>query len=201
MVKDVTRKWLWKTSYIGTLKKNKADIPREFLPAKTREVYSTLFDHTEKLTLLSCVPKKSNTVCFLSTMSHNRSITEEEDKKPQIILDYNNFKGGVDTMDHLATNYSCIRNNIRWPMTLFFNMLDVGAIASYVLWITFYPESLPKTTAKRKIFLLRLNRELVAQTISVSLQNPPIRAEGGNIGFSFVGLYFTRTLYSNTSSK
>ena len=33
-----------------------------------------------------------------------RSITEEEDKKPQIILDYNKYKGGVDTIDDLATN-------------------------------------------------------------------------------------------------
>ena len=66
VVKDVTRKWLNKgriitadnfftsiplvtellameTTYIGTLRKNKAKIPREFLPAKTREVYLTLF--------------------------------------------------------------------------------------------------------------------------------------------------------------
>ena len=32
---------------------------------------------------------------------HDKSITEEEDKKPQIILDYNKYKGGVDTMDYL----------------------------------------------------------------------------------------------------
>ena len=34
--------------YIGTLRKNKAEIPREFLTVKTREVYSTLFGHTKK---------------------------------------------------------------------------------------------------------------------------------------------------------
>jgi hypothetical protein len=122
-----------KTTYIGKLRKNKAGIPREFLPAKTREVHSTLFGHTEKITLLSYTPKKSNAVCVLSRMSNAVSITEEEDKKPQIILDYNKYKGGVDTMDHLATNYLFIRNTRHWPMTLFFNMLDVGAIASYVM--------------------------------------------------------------------
>jgi hypothetical protein len=47
---------------------------------------------------------------FLSPMPHDRSITEEEDKKPQIISDYNKYEDGVDTMNHLATNYSCIRN-------------------------------------------------------------------------------------------
>ena len=76
-----------KTTYIGTLRKNKAEIPREFLPAKTREVYSPLFGHSEKITLLPYIPKKSNAVCVLSMMPHDRSITKEEDKKPQIILD------------------------------------------------------------------------------------------------------------------
>ena len=103
----VTKLLAMKTTYTGTLKKNKAEIPREFLPAKTREVYSTLFDHTEKITLLSYVQKKCKCVkCVLSTMSHVRRITEEEDKKTQIILDYNKYNGGVDTMNHLATNYS-----------------------------------------------------------------------------------------------
>ena len=104
VVKDVTRKWLnkgknitadnfftsnllvtellaLKTTYSGTLRKNNAEIPQEFLPAKNREVYSTLFGHGIKITLLSYVPKKSNAVCVLTTMSHDRSITEEEDKK------------------------------------------------------------------------------------------------------------------------
>ena len=67
-------------------------------------MYSTLFGHTEKNNFAFIRPKKSNVVCFLSAMSHDRSITEEEDKKPQIILDYNNYNGGVDMMDHL-----CIR--------------------------------------------------------------------------------------------
>ena len=102
-----------KTTYIGTLRKNKAEIPQEFLPAKTREVYSTLFGHTEKITLLSYVPKKSNAVRVLSMMSHDRSITVEQHKEPQIILEYNKYKVGVDTIGHLATNYLCIRNTRR----------------------------------------------------------------------------------------
>ena len=72
-------------TYIGTLRKNKAEIPRELSPAKTREVYSTLFGHTEKYNFAFIRLKKSNAVCVFSTMSHDRSITEEEDK-PQIVL-------------------------------------------------------------------------------------------------------------------
>ena len=108
-------------------------------------------------------------------MSHNRSITEEEDKKPQIILDYNKFKGGLYTMDHLATNYSCIQNARHWPTTLFFNMLYMVAITSYVMWITFYPESLPKSTAKRKIFSIIYEKKL-SPGPWIEPGSPPLRA-------------------------
>jgi hypothetical protein len=56
-------------------------------------------------------------------MSHDRSITEEEDKKPQIILDNKKYKSGVDTMDHLATNYSCIKK---------YQAMVYGSIIQYV---------------------------------------------------------------------
>ena len=120
------------------------------------EVYPTLFGHTEKITLLSYVAKKSNVVCVLLTMSHDWTITEEEDKKHEIILDYNKYKGGVDTMDHLATNYSDRRNTRRWPMTLCFNMLDVGGIASYVMWNSFYLWTVPIAINKQVKMLVHL---------------------------------------------
>ena len=67
----VTELLSMKTTYIGTLRKNNAEIPGEFLLAKIREVYLTLFGL-----------KKPNGVCVLSMMSHDRGITKEEDKKP-----------------------------------------------------------------------------------------------------------------------
>ena len=50
----VTELLALKTTYIGTFRKNKAEIPLVFLPAKIREVYSTLFGHTEKITFFIC---------------------------------------------------------------------------------------------------------------------------------------------------
>jgi len=54
----------------------------------------------------------------------------EEERKPHTILHYNANKGGVDVMDQLATTYTCRRTCSRWPMTLFYNMLDVAGIAA-----------------------------------------------------------------------
>lgn len=41
----------------------------------------------------------------------------------------------LNNLDHLITNYTCKRKTNRWPMVLFMNMLDVGGIASLVVWL------------------------------------------------------------------
>ena len=52
-----------------------------------------------------------------------------------MILEYKCTKGGVDNADKLVREYSCARKTLTWPMQLFMNMLDIGALNSYVIWM------------------------------------------------------------------
>ena len=79
---------LKKTTYVGTLRKNKSDIPPEFQANKRRPVGSTLFGFDKDTTLVSYVPKKSKSVLLVSTMHHDDKI-DEQTGKPDIILCYN----------------------------------------------------------------------------------------------------------------
>ena len=54
--------------------------------------------------------------------------------KPNIILHYNDTKGGTDTFDQLCHAYSVTRRTNRWPMRIFFGMLDQAAVNSRILW-------------------------------------------------------------------
>ncbi|XP_065675888.1 piggyBac transposable element-derived protein 4-like [Hydra vulgaris] len=81
-----------KLSLVGTMRKKKKEIPTEFLPARTREVYSSLFGHQKQLTLVSYVPKKGKSVILLSSNHCDAELSNRPDKKPQIILDYNSTK-------------------------------------------------------------------------------------------------------------
>ena len=122
-----------KLTIVGTLKKNKAMIPVEFLEAKTREVFSSIFGFQKDVTLVSYVPKKSKCVVLLSTMHHDNTIDENsEKKKPEIIQFYNETKGGVDTVDEMSTLYSTARKTNRWPMVVFYCVLNVAAINARV---------------------------------------------------------------------
>jgi len=82
----------WNLTILGTLKKNKPYIPKAMSPSKTREEFSTLFGFYEKTTLCSYVPKKNKAVILLSTMHSDTSVSDNEKKKPEMILDYNKYK-------------------------------------------------------------------------------------------------------------
>lgn len=78
-----------KTTIIGTVRKNKPDIPEELIALKGREEQSSRFVFSKQLTLVSYTPKKNKNVTLLSTMRHSAEINTETKQKPTIILDYN----------------------------------------------------------------------------------------------------------------
>ena len=90
---------------VGTMKQNKKEIPTEFKPARERPEYSSLFGFTEKLTLLSYVPRKNESVVLLSSLHHNAALCYDTGK-PEIIEYYNKTKGAVDTLDQTCARYT-----------------------------------------------------------------------------------------------
>ena len=71
------------------------------------------------------------------------------------LLHCNAPKSAVDNMDHLACIYSCKRKINRWPMVLFFNMLDTAAIVSFVIWMCSNPDwnKLSKAIRRRQVIV------------------------------------------------
>lgn len=117
---------------VGTLKKNKAIIPKAFLPDKYKSIQSSMFGFTKDCTLVSYVPKKNKTVLLYSTMHHDNTVNPKT-LKPEIIEYYNATKSGVDSVDQKCSIYSSSRRTTRWPMAVFFRILDMSAWNSYVL--------------------------------------------------------------------
>ena len=118
-------------TYVGRIRSNKPHIPDVMRAANNRDVHSSLFGFRNQVTIVSHVPKPNKAVLALFTMHHD-SQTEVDGHKPQIILHYNATKSGVDNLDHLVTMYSCRRKVNRWPVVLFGNCIDVGAVAAFV---------------------------------------------------------------------
>lgn len=118
-----------KITLLGTMRKNKREIPPEFLPRKNRKLQSSLFGSQKQATLASYVPKQNKAVILLSTM-HDLPELDKASKKSEIILSYNKTKGAVGTVDKMCVAYSVSRITKRWPLALFFVMLNVAGINS-----------------------------------------------------------------------
>ena len=53
--------------------------------------------------------------------------------KPQIVTDYNQHMGYVDKGDRMANSYSISRCTFKWTKKLFFHLLDLAILNSYIL--------------------------------------------------------------------
>jgi hypothetical protein len=62
------------------------------MKSNQREVESQLFAIKDYLTLTSYVPKKKKAVILFSTNQHDSKF-DLDSKKPEIIIDYNQYKG------------------------------------------------------------------------------------------------------------
>lgn len=116
---------------VGTLKKNKREIPPEFKASKKRTVESSVFGFTKDMTLVSYVPKKNKAVVMISSMHHTVSV-DENTKKPEVIMYYNKTKIGVDLLDQRCSNYSTARRTRRWPLVIFYRLLDISLSNAYI---------------------------------------------------------------------
>ncbi len=95
-------------------------------------------------------------------MHKTGDISDRPDKKPSIILDYNNTKGAVDTLDMCVHTYTCARQTRMWPMIVFFNVIDIAAWNSCACWISCNPNwNIVKRNSRRRQFLIELATALI----------------------------------------
>lgn len=153
---------------LGTVRKNKKEIPPSFVVAKEAGVTKFAFDHNK--TLVSFAPKKNKIVLLMSTMHHSNAL-DADTGKPEIVMDYNNTKGGTDTFDKMCHTYTTARSTRRWPMRVFCGMLDHSGINAMVL---FTLSNQDKKMCRRN-FLNSLAYDLIEPFLKKRLEIPTLR--------------------------
>ncbi|XP_003369100.1 piggyBac transposable element-derived protein 4 [Trichinella spiralis] len=85
------------------------ELPWELLQLQGRKLNSSTFAFSEDCTIISYLTKKNKNVLVLSTMHNDNRVSDGKGSKPDIILHYNNTKGGVDNLDKMTSTYSSQR--------------------------------------------------------------------------------------------
>ncbi|KAJ8898511.1 hypothetical protein PR048_003871 [Dryococelus australis] len=120
---------------VGSLRRNKRDVPIELKDCKNQHLYTSRFAFNNYLTIIIYTPKKNKRVLLLSTMQYESSNDEEHSKKkPEIIKYYNSTKGGVDMMDQKIWLCTCKHKTKRRPVVIWSNIMEVAEYNAYMLF-------------------------------------------------------------------
>ncbi|KAJ4445013.1 hypothetical protein ANN_06812 [Periplaneta americana] len=90
---------------------------------------------------------------------------------------YNTAKGSVDTIDQMARMYTTKRGTRRWPLSVFYTLIDIACINSYTRYIMTFPDWYKKKTNRRRFYLQELGFQLIKPNVEhraaniIGLQN------------------------------
>ncbi|CAH1382747.1 unnamed protein product, partial [Tenebrio molitor] len=174
----------YKLTAIGTTRKNKREVPVEFTKGKNRPIHSNMFGFQKDATFVSYIPKKGKNVLLLSTR-HSDDKIDGETGKPDIIVLYNQTKGGVDVLDKLCASYNCTRPTRRWPMVIFYSTMNIPAINSLVIYGANNPN---ENIIRRQLFQEALGRALLHDNLQRRAVNPHIPRTTRLLATRFAGI-------------
>ena len=128
------------TNVCGTVRLNRKGMPSNFSKKKLKRGEIAFYSSTNGLLALKWQDKKE--VEILSSM-HTAEMVNTQKKhrngqdiaKPQCVLSYNEGMGGVDRSDQQAKPYQCVRKCVKWYKKLFFYVLDMCIVNSYLLHV------------------------------------------------------------------
>lgn len=152
----------YETTAVGAFKKNKKEIPALFLTMKDRPASHCLFGFDQRKTLVSYALKKKskNIVLVLSTIDSNDNIHANTEAQPDIVSFYESTKSAVDIVDQSKEKHSVARVTNRWPMRLFFSILNISGINAQIIY-----KANTQNLMERSLFLKEIGLELVKPDI------------------------------------
>jgi len=120
----------------GTVRPNRKDMPSDFGTKKTEIDKGrhkgedqgkfdrvSLEGHTRRLHANMDPPPEEGNFCDDS----------KRDLKPHIVAWYNRHMGYIDISDRMANRYSMYQRTFRWTTKLFFHLLDLTVLNSWIL--------------------------------------------------------------------
>lgn len=121
----------YKLTTVGTMRRDKPEIPAVMLQRERPGQSKFCFDGSK--VMVTYQAKQSKQVVLLSTTHEKAEINESG--KPDIVEFYNATKGAVDTFDEMSCTMSCSRKTRRWPLCIFYGMLNSIIINSFVIYV------------------------------------------------------------------
>lgn len=163
----------YKLTILGTIRRNKKELPSQITKnTRKRPIGDVKFCFSGHKVLLSYKAKPNKVVCLLSTMHQDATISPSG--KPTMIEHYNQTKGGVDAFDQMCSIFSASRRTKRWPMCVFYGIINMSCINALVIHNTNLVDKKNRPIS-RKDFMHELYKALIFPWLEVRLQRPTLQ--------------------------
>lgn len=160
-----------KTTLAGTVRLNSKFV----CPAqRAKKPLHTSEHFTKDENVVVAYQCKNNKKVILLSSFHQSTRVEAEGKcKPEIVKFYNKTKVAVDSMDAMLRLYSTKSATRRWPLAVFFDILDKAALNSWIL----HNKSLDSKISRRD-FIIDLAKKLCGDETDFPV-NKPVTGQDG----------------------
>lgn len=160
--KDLAQKLSLKgLSIVGTVRKTRRELPDsdKLLQGKPRyySVFLSSSDGASRTNLCLYKCKKNKHVILMDTLNLGVLTDSSEKSKPEIVHYYNRTKAGVDTVDQMLRMFSTRSQTRRWPVAVFYNVLDMCLLNSWIAHKLFLSNA---GSITRRDFALHLVKQL-----------------------------------------
>ena len=91
----------------------------------------------------------------LESLYRTVEVADNAIKLPETVKYYNSTKCGVDVVDQMSRQYTTRSASRRWPMYIFYNVLDFAAVNAWILFRTCNSSDI-----SRRCYILNLVNEL-----------------------------------------
>ena len=142
-------------SIVGTVRPNRRDLPPT---TDSLALHDSSFYEQGAMHLVKYQAKRAKAVFILSTMHKGAVRQEGEKRKPESVLYYNTNKCAVDMLDSMCRQLSTKAGCRRWPLAVFYNILDLAGVNAWVIYRKATGENI-----QRRHFLLMLAQQLLKQ--------------------------------------
>ena len=154
---------------VGTIRKNRREIPKELTVHRNRKLFSSIFCYTEEddVQLISYKAKSNKIVLLCSSQHSTNEIMPQENRKPLVIDYYNKTKGGVDAIDQRIGAYTVKSRSKCWHIPVFCNLVDIASYNAFVLYQQCFLNWNKNKSHRRRLFLIENS---VPPTVNVLLE-------------------------------
>lgn len=170
--------WQQQTMLTGTIRGNSKDFPKD-LASRKLGIGESVYQRKDHLLALAFREKKSQRkpVLLLSTAhvasSQTKEIRGKTVTKPSMVFTYNKHMGGVDLSDKKIYHYAAQRSTKRYWKKIFFNLVDMCIINSWILFNASMPDA--KHQLSRRDFIVSVVEALCEcdSSSNPAAQTPP----------------------------